>query len=284
MAAALNPTRSALGGSAIVMACACGLAANGAKLIALAGIGASAALLHPIFLGVGAALILHGLWRTERTSAYLAVLAFGVLAVAAAITPPSAMTLPHSEMSHMGGLPWGGTRMAGAALYIVAAAPLGYAFWRAFPSPVPSASATAIGGMALATGCTACCMVTGAIAGMVVTAGASVAFESVPIIFFGGLAAVAAGLYRLGGARAAVWPLVGGLIAWGVPKLLELTGSWTVAGVGWRSMVSYLPRLLGAGVILYGFVVAYNAARVTSGERARSAATVAPAASAASGD
>src|SRR5919199_1844961 len=196
MLRSITPTRSALGGTTVVMACACGAAANSAKLLVLAGVGASAAFIHPALIGVGAALIVYGLWRVARPSAYLALAAFGVLALAAVLTPQSAMN--HGSMGHSS-LPWDGTRMAGAALYVVAAATLGYAFWRAFPSPRPAASATAIGGMVLATGCT-CCMVTGALAGMAVTAGASAAyFESMPLIFWTGMLAVAAGLYRLGG-------------------------------------------------------------------------------------
>ena len=236
-----------------MMACACGAAANSAKLVALAGVGASTKMVHPIFLGIGAALIVYGLWRTARASAYLALAAFGVLSVAAFFTPPSIMTTK--------ALPWNGAQMGGAALYLLAAAVLAYAFWRAFPSPKPAASATAIGGAALATGCT-CCMVTGAVAGMAVTAGASAAhFESMPLIFWTGLAVVAVGLARLGGLRPILWLAAGGLIVRYAPELLKLTGDWMVAGVNLRFIPNYLVYLAGATVILFSFVVAYETAR-----------------------
>jgi hypothetical protein len=253
MATALTPARSTLGGTAVVMACACGAAANSAKLVALAGVGASTKLVHPIFLGVGAGLIVYGLWRIARTSAYLALAAFAVLAVAALLTPPTVMTTK--------ALPWSAVQMGGAGLYLLAAAMLGYAFWRAFPSPKPDASAMAIGGATLATGCT-CCMVTGAAAGMAVTAGASAAhFESMPLIFWTGLALVAAGLFRLGGVRPVIWVAAGGLIVRYAPELLRRTGDWMVAGVNLRFIPNYLLYLTGAAVILYGFVVAYEIAR-----------------------
>lgn len=262
MDTALTPQRSALGGTALLMACACGVASNGAKLIAFVGLGATATVLHSSVLALAAALIVYGLWRTSRVSAAIALAAFVILGVATVLTPPAAMTT--TPKAHHAGIPWDGIRLAGGVLYVVAAALLGYAFWRAFPTPRPVASASAVGGMALATGCTACCMVTGALTGLAITAGASSALYAVPLIFWSGLAVVAAGLFRLGGWHAARWVPLGGLIAWGGPELLELTGTWTSAGVVWRSVVSYIPRIAGAGVILYGFVVAFRGAWVRS--------------------
>ena len=262
MSTAITPARASLGGTSIIMACACGAATSTVKLIALAGVaGATTKFMHPAFFGVGAALILYGLWRTARQSAYIAGAAFAIIALAAWITPPGKMTMKGSAMAagHPG-IPWDATLMAGAALYVVAAAVLAYAFWRAFPSRKPAASATAIGGMALATGCT-CCVVTGAIAGMSVTAGASASFESSPILFWSGLTAVAIGLYRLGGLRAALWVPIGGLIVKYAPSTLKYTGDWIVGGVNLRFAPSYLITVLGAGAILYGVAVAYRRSR-----------------------
>jgi hypothetical protein len=257
MATALTPARSALGGTSILMACACGAASNSVKLLALAGLTTTTALVHPALLGIGAGLIVYGLWRTARPSAYLALAAFGVLAAAALITPAGVMTVPHDTMWHGRGLPWNGTQMAGAALYVVAATLLGYAFWRAFPSRKPAASAAAIGGAALATGCT-CCMVTGAVAGMAVTAGASAAyFESMPILFWVGLGVVAAGLYRLGGIRAAAWVPLGGLI---VRLGFSIDAKWPVGDANLTFVPKYLIYLAGTAVIMYGFAVAYRTA------------------------
>ena len=262
MTNAITPARASLGGTSIIMACACGAATSTVKLIALAGIaGATTKFMHPGFFGVGAALILYGLWRTARQSAYIAGVAFAIIALAAWITPPGKMTMTGSTMAagHPG-LPWDATLMTGAALYVIGAAVLAYAFWRAFPSRKPAASATAIGGMVVATGCT-CCVVTGAIAGMAVTAGASASFESSPILFWSGLSVVAIGLYRLGGLRAALWVPIGGLIVKYAPSALKYTGDWVVGGVNLRFAPSYLITVIGAGAILYGFAVAYRRSR-----------------------
>jgi hypothetical protein len=273
---ALTPTRSALYGAAVVMACACGMAANSATLVTLTGVWASTKVIHPIFLGAGAALIVYGLWRIAKPSAYLALASFGVLAVAAVLTPPSVMTTS--------AFPWDGAQMSGAGLYLLAAGGLGYAFWRAFPSPKPDASATAIGGAALATGCT-CCMVTGAAAGMAVTAGASAShFISLPLFFWTGLGLVAVGLFRLGGIRPVIWAAAGGLIVQYLPNLLRLTGDWMVAGVNLRAFPTYLLHLTGAAAILYGFVVAYEIARSRAGEYGHERLGAKPALGGAEGD
>ena len=208
------------------------------------------------WLGIGAALMLYGLWRTARESAYLGIGAFALIGVAAWITPPGKMTMKGSTMAVHPGLPWDSTLMFGAALYTVGIALLAYAFWRAFPSRKPAASATAMGGIAVATGCT-CCLVTGAIAGMAFTAGASV-FETTPVLFWGGLAAVAVGLYRLGGLRAAILVPVGGVILKYGPDAIKLAGDYMVGSVNLRFIPSYLVTVAGAAVITYGFAVAYR--------------------------
>lgn len=251
MPTALTPPRAALGGTAVLMACACGTATASANLMMMAGIGATTTFMHPVFFAVAAGLIINGLWRTSKPSGYLALAAFGVLAAAAALTPPRVMSSK--------AMPWNEMQMMGAGLYLVAAALLGYAFWRAFPSPRPAASGTAIGGVALATGCT-CCVVTGAVAGLGATGGMSV-MQSTPLLFWSGLAVVAAGLFRLGGWRAAAWVPAGGLVIEYGSELLKLTGDWMVGTANMRSFASYLLTIVGAGIVLYGFVVAYRAAR-----------------------
>lgn len=250
MLRSLTPAQSALGGTAVVMSCACAASVSTAQVVALAGIGATSLLVHPLFLGVGAVLIVGGLWRVARRSAYLAAGAFAVLAVAATLTPPLVMS---SKL-----VPWSTSQMIGGALYVVVAAMLGYAFWRAFPSSNPGAAGTAIGGAALATGCS-CCMVTGAVAGMAVTAGGSSAlFQASPLLFWVGLGIVAVGLFRLGGVRAAIWAPAGGVIVKYGPELLKLTGPWTAGGVDLQPIAKFAVYLIGAGVLLGGFVVAYR--------------------------
>lgn len=245
----VSASRSSLGGTAVLMSCACGLSSNTVLALGLIGVAATTQMVHSVFIGVSAALILYGLWRTSRQSAYIGMAAFVVLAVAAALTPPRVMATS--------ALPWNTAHMAGAGLYLVAAALLGYAFWRAFPTRKPAASATAIGGAALATGCT-CCMVTGAMAGMGVTAGASMQLEQVPVLFWTGLAVIAVGLFRLGGVRAALWVPVGGLIVRYGPLLF---GSVKTSGVNPLAFPKYFVTLAGTGAIMYGFAVAYRAVR-----------------------
>lgn len=252
----LTPGKSVLGGSAVLMVCACGAATNSAKLMGLTAGGgmATSRVMHPVFIGIGAALLLYGLWRIHRASALIAVAAFAVLGVAAAITGPSVMT--------KAAMPWGAAHMRGAALYLVAAGVLGYAIWRAFPSPNPSAAAGAIGGGALATGC-GCCMVTGAAAGMAVTSGADITFvQPSTVLHYVGLTLVAVGLFRMGGWRAAIWVPVGAAVITYAPKALRLTGDWMVGTANLRSLGAWALTVLGAGLIMYGFAVAYKRARL----------------------
>ncbi|CAN5372924.1 hypothetical protein BH23GEM4_BH23GEM4_02850 [soil metagenome] len=251
MPTALTPPRAALGGAAVLMACACGTATNAAALAVAAGVGVTTVAIHPLFIVLGAALVTYGLWRTAPLSGQLALAAFGILAVAAALAPPRIMSSK--------AMPWNEVQIFGGALYLVAAALLGYAFWRAFPSREPAASATAIGGAVVATGCS-CCMFTGALAGLAATGGASVV-QSTPLLFWTGLAIVALGLFRLGGWRAAVWSPVGGAVIEYGPELLKLTGDWMWGEVNFRSFGQYALTIAGAGLVLYGFVVAYRRGR-----------------------
>ena len=258
MFTAPSPTRTALGGTAILMACACGAATNSAKLVALSGLGATTRAVHPIFVAIAAGLIITGLWRTMASAGRLALGAFGLLALAAAITPPTVMT--------QSAMPWSPVQLVGAGLYILAAGFLGYAFFNAFPSPKPSASAGAIGGAALATGC-GCCMVTGAVAGMAATAGADPTFvQPSTVLHYTGLAMVAVGLVWLGGWRAAIWVPLAALLIDAGPKALKLTGDWLVAGVNLRFIPSYLITVAGGGVLMFGFATAHRLAAVRTRE------------------
>lgn len=255
---AMTPTRATLGGSSIIMACACGTASSAMKLMAIAGIAATTKVLHPVFFSIGAALIVYGLWRTARQSAYMSVAAFAILGAGAWLTPPGKMTMRGSEMAagHPG-IPWNATQMFGASLYVVGIALLAYAFWRAFPARKPKASAAAIGGMAVATGCT-CCLVEGAIAGMAVTAGASSTIETAPIIFWGAMAIVAVAIYRLGGWKAALWVPAGAFIVKYAPEALTLTPNMMVGTVNLRFVPSYIITVLGLAVVMYAFAKAYR--------------------------
>lgn len=247
MTLALSPTRSALGGSALLMACACGVAGQTATLIALTGVAATTNLLHPAFVAGSAALILFGLWRIARPSAYLALVGFAVIGVGLVLTP------------QMTAAPWSSQHVIGAGAYLLGGAILAYAFWLAFPVPRPAASGLAFGGAALATGC-GCCLVTQGVAGMAVMAGASSALiaPSTDLQLVGWLV-VALGLYRLGGWRATLWVPLGVVLIRGVPALLELTGDWMVGPFNLRKLPVWLATVAGTALIVYGFAKAYAA-------------------------
>lgn len=261
----ITPGHATVAGVAIVMTCACSTSAQAARALGLVGLGVTRSIAHPIFLGLGAALILYGLWHVARRYALVGAAAFVVLAVAMMLTPFSAMSTSVSTTHHS--LPWAAPQMWGAALYVAAGVMLAYAFWRAFPMRSPAASATAMGGMVLATGC-ACCLISGAAAGMAVTAGASVTYmEQMQLAYWLGLAAVIVGLYRLGGAKAAAWALVGGIVG----RVATGISLAPTSGVNWLQFGKYAVAFAGMLSLTYGFVVAYRMAHISAPERARPA-------------
>jgi len=219
----------------------------------MCGISATTKVTHPLILLVGVVLILQGLWQIRHRAAWLAAISFVALATAAAITPPSIMSSKYQ--------PWHEPYIGGAILYLVFAGILAYAFWLAFPtpSPRPVPKALAFTGTALATGCS-CCMVTGAIAGLGVTAGSS------PTLFhgftyFAGIALAAVGLLILGGFRPLPWLIAGGLIGHYGSSILSIFGNWMVGDVNLRFIPGYRMYLIGAGLILKAWAVAYQYVR-----------------------
>lgn len=249
----LTPARSAMAGAAVMAACACGAGNSSAKLITMAGLPATAKLTHPIFLIAGALLIFSGLIRLNRRAAAIAAVGFIFLVAAAALTPPMMMSASR--------LPWQSTPvLLGAVLYLFFGAALGYAYWLAFPSPFPRATATGIAGTVAATGCN-CCMVTGAIAGLLVSAGGSkLVFYTNPTVFFGGIAIAAVGLAIMRGARPLPWLLAGAVVTrWG-GNVLRWTGDWMIGDVNLRFIPGYIIYLIGAGLVLRAWAVAYEPA------------------------
>jgi len=216
----------------------------------MCGVGATPKITHPLILSVAVVLVLRGLWQIRPRAARLAGIAFVALGAAAAITPPSIMSTRYQ--------PWHEPYIGGAILYLVFAVILGYAFWIAFPtaSPRPFAKALAFTGTAVATGCS-CCMVTGAIAGLGVTAGAS------PTLFhgftyFAGIALTALGLLMLGGLRPIPWLIAGGLIGRYGSDMLSIFGDWMVGDVNLRFIPGYFMYLVGAGLLLKAWAVAFE--------------------------
>ena len=250
----MTPARTSLAGATVMAACACGAGNSTAKLITMTGFPATAKLTHPIFLGIGALLILSGLFRLNRRAAMIAAGGFIFLIAGSALTPPLMMSAAHE--------PWGGPQLLGAFFDLVFGAALGYAFWRSFPSPFPRATATGIAGTVAATGCN-CCMVTGAIAGMIVSAGGSkLLFLVNPTVFFTGIAIAAAGLAMIRGIRPLPWLLAGAAITrWGGNALKLLTGDWMLGDVNMRFVPGYVIYLIGAGLVMTAWAVAYEPAR-----------------------
>ncbi len=250
-----GPTRMALGGTAILMACACGVATNSVKVGALYGAALTTKIVHPAVLLVAVVLITTGLWRLSSSSGKIAVGAFVTLGLGALLTPPLVMTA--KPMAGMDVLPWNATHMLGASLYLLAAGLLAHAFWRTFPTSMPRTTGVAMGGMAAAVGCT-CCLVEGAASGMVSTAGSALGlFHAQPDFFYVGLAITAVALYRLGGLRSAMWIPFGAIVIKFGPEALKITGDWEMRGIAMRFIPAYLTTIAGAGALLYGFVAAY---------------------------
>lgn len=254
----MTPGRTSLAGAAVMAACACGAGNNSAKLLTMSGLPATAKLTHPIFLAVGALLIFSGLWRINRRAAAIAAGGFVMLVAGAILTPPMMMSAAHE--------PWHGPQLLGALFYLLFGAAVGYAFWLAFPSPFPKAAATGIIGTVAATGCN-CCMVTGAVAGLLVSAGGSkTMFLSNPTVFFSGIALAAVGLAMIRGWRPLPWLIVGAVITrWG-GNVLRLTGDWMVGEANLRFIPGYAIYLIGAGLIMTAWAVAYEPSRSQRGE------------------
>ena len=256
MSIAFTPTRASLTGLTVLMACACGAGANSAKLL-----GVSSKVTHSFLLGIGAVLLVGGLYRISRTAGFFAIGSMATLLVAAALTPPMVMTTSR--------LPWHGSQIAGGFLYLVVAAALAYAFWISFPMPRPGAAATAMTGTAVASGCS-CCMVTGAVAGLMATFGGDPAiFVRQPVVFFSGIILTGLGLGRMAGIRPLPWLVAGALITRFGGRGLQLLGDWMVADVNLRFIPGYAMYVIGAGLVVKAWAVAYEPAPLPSrGEQA----------------
>ena len=254
---------TALGGVAVLAACACGAGSGMINALHLAGIhpsdtvifGASCGTDHsaqPLFVGFGSLLILAGLSWRSMSAAVLAAIGIAALAVGSLVSGPSTMSsslLPHSS-----------AHLLGFASYVVAAVFLIAAFMRAFRSPQPLAAGTAMAGMAAATGCN-CCMATGALSGLIASAGMPWVYGG-PFVLLAGAALMAVGLWRLGGIKPAMAIAAGTAISYGGPKLLGLAmPELMIYGVNFRFVPGYAIYLLGAATMIGGFVIAYRLAQ-----------------------
>lgn len=246
----------------MLAACACGAGSSTVKALASAGIntpntvifGASCGTDHsvqPLFVGIGALMILIGMSLRKFSAAVLAAIGCAAFAFGALTAGPSTMSsamLPHTN-----------AHLLGYIAYIVAAVFLIAAFLRAFPTPRPLAAGTAMAGMAVATGCS-CCMVTGSLTALIASGGATWIYNE-SYLFFAGVAIVAAGLWKLGGVKPALLAVAGGAITYGGPKLLNgALPELMISGVNYRFVLGYAVNFLGAAAVLGGFAVAYRIA------------------------
>lgn len=255
-------TASAVGGVAALAACACGAGSGMVKALSSAGIhttdtvifGASCGTDHsvqPLFVGLGALLILIGMSLRKLSAAILAAIGCAAFAFGSLTAGPSTMSI--SVLPHPSSQMWGYLAYIVAAIFLIAA------FLRAFPTPKPLAAGTAMAGMAVATGCS-CCMVTGALSALIASGGMPWIYNESYLTFVG-VGIVAVGLWKLGGLKPALFALVGGAITYGGGKLLNWAlPELMIRGVNYRFVPGYLINLLGALTMLAGFVLAYRVA------------------------
>ncbi len=253
---------SVLAGVATLAACACGAGSGSVKALTSAGVhtqdvvvfGASCGTDHstqPLFIGIGMLLILIGLSLRSLAAASLAAIGCAALVIGSLVSGPSTMSsslVPHANVY-----------LLGFGSYIVAAVFLIAAFMWTFRSPKPLAAGTAMAGMAAATGCS-CCMVTGALTGLIASAGMPWIYGQ-SYVFFAGAALVAVGLWKLGGIKPVFLALAGAVITYGGPKLL----GWAlpelmISGISFRFIPGYAVYLIGAATMIGSFAVAYRKA------------------------
>jgi hypothetical protein len=118
--------------------------------------------------------------------------------------------------------------------------------------------------MTLAAGCS-CCMVAGAVTGMVITGSAAASFvEPMQIAYWIGVAGIVVGLYRLGGLWVAGLALVGGTVS----RLATGISLAKTGGILWLQFPKYFIALAGMLAMGYAFVLAYRVARERSLEHA----------------
>ena len=250
--------KTSLAGAAVLAACACGASTRLAGLNASYGGTATAYMFHPIFLAVGGALILIGLWRRQRRLPFFALLGLGLLMAGEFLIRPMSIS-PDTHFSTM--------QILGLLSSLAAAALLVYSFYRAYPSSRPAAALTAMSGAAAATGCD-CCLVTMGVTGTLQALLPSQPWLSQTLSLYVVAAALMAfGLGRLGGLTPALVAVAGQ--AW-VYYWLELPYSSlptiSMHGINVNFMIKYPMMLSGTLIVMGAFALAYRIqeARVTS--------------------
>ncbi len=244
-------TGSSLLGAAILAACACGSSSKLAQLDSSFGSHATARMVHPIFVGAGAILILGGLWQLNRRATGFALGGLIALGIGEYLVPPMSITaLTQFSSLQLAGL---AASLAGAILLVTA-------FFRAFPSRNPGASLTAMSGAAMATGCE-CCLVTMGITGISHAIFPSQAWlpHTLPVYLVATLL-MAVGLTRLGGITAAGLAVAGQIMVYFWLELpYDSLPRMMLHGVNINFAIKYPMLLVGSLVVMSSFVLAYRA-------------------------
>lgn len=245
-------TGASLGGAGILAVCSCGTATGTVALLGAAGVAATNPMVHPLFIGTGAVLMTWGLWQRRRRAGLLALAGVLLIAGGALLAPASIMT--------RAGIPHPPGHLAGFGLYLAGAAVIVAAFLTAFRPP-KEGGVMAAAGMGFAAGCT-CCMATGSLVGLLGTFGIGMPWiYTQPVVFFGAMALVTWGLWRMAGWRTAAFAPAGALVLWGGPDVLRsIAEEMPLFGVNMRWAPAYLITLAGIGIVMFGFVRAYRVA------------------------
>lgn len=242
--------RLSLPGVAVLAACACGTSSRLAQISNSFGISENLRSIHPMFVVLGSALIVGGLWRRERRAAGIGAIAVALLLLGELLAPP---------MSIKAGTLLTGTQILGFIISVLAAIGLVAAFYRAYPSRNPAAALTAMSGAVMAVGCN-CCLVTMALAapGRALLpghawAGASLTFYLIAATL------MAAGLGRLGGLGASAVAVVGqGFVYFWLELPYSALPAFTLRGVDANFMIKYPMMFAGSLIVMSAFVLAYR--------------------------
>jgi hypothetical protein len=149
--------KTTFAGIAALAACACGTSGQLGKLTGSYGLPFTEHQIHPLFVAVGSALLLAGLWRRGAKAALIGLGAVAGLAIGEKLLPTMGITE---------GTQLTAAQMGGVVFYLAAGALLVWALLRAFPFQRSGWGTAAYAGLAASVGCN-CCLVTQGIAGFV---------------------------------------------------------------------------------------------------------------------
>lgn len=242
--------KASLTGVALLAACACGTSSRLATLANTYGGAASSHMIHPLFLAVGGAAILVGLWKRQRRLPFFAVIGLALLMLGELLVP--AMSMPSGSQFHP-------SQLLGLFSYMVAAVFLVFAFYRAYPSKRPGAALTAMTGAAMATGCECCAVTMGIVGTLQLLLPLQAWLPHTLPIYAVAIALMAIGLGRLGGLLPVLLAVAGQ--AW-VYFWLELPYAKLPAmmfhGVSANFLIKYPMMLLGTLTVMSAFALAFR--------------------------